>query len=724
MPTVTIQQALELALQQHQEGRLDEAETIYRQVLDLDPANADALHLLGVVAHHRGAHAAAVDMIRRAIALKPHMPQFPNNLGNALHRLGRHEEAIAAFRAALALAPNSPETLANLGAAYSEANRLDEAVAANQEALRLNPSFADAHNNLGNVLRKQGRFEDAVVSCQKALQLKPSSPEAFNNLGVALKELGRWEEASAAFHQVIALRPTYAQGHSNLGTVLKEQHRKADALAAFEAALHLAPDDPKTLNNYAAQLDECGETDLAIAAFRRALDLDPTLANTHSNLASVLKVQGRLDEAVHHFRRALALSPAEPCLHSNLILTLLYDPHCPPAELRAECMRWDERHGLPLRPFIVPFRHDPAPDRRLKIGYVSPDFCHHVVGRNVFPLFHEHDRRQVEIYGYSSVRHPDELTGRFRQLADHWRETLGRSDESVSEQIRADGIDILVDLTLHVAHNRLPIFARRPAPIQVSFAGYPGSTGLSAIDYRLTDRHLEPSDAASEPDGERPIRIPSFWCYDPLRSTAEVGPLPAASRGYVTFGCLNNFCKVNEAVVTAWSKILARVAESRLLILTPRGSHRERLVAGLGVNPARVQFVEPCNTDQYLLHYRDIDLILDTFPYNGHTTSLDALWMGVPVLTLTGEVPVSRGGFSQLSNLGLTELATTSVEEYEQLAVALAADLPRLARLRETLRPRMQQSVLMDAPRFAHEIEHAYRTMWMRWCEARPSPGV
>ena len=384
----------------------------------------------------------------------------------------------------------------------------------------------------------------------------------------------------------------------------------------------------------------------------------------------------------------------------------------------AEHRRWEAQFAAPLARLILPHTNEASPDRRLKIGYVSPDFRDHVVGHNLLPLFREHDHRQFEIFCYADVIRADALTRRFQGHADVWRDVLGRTDDQVAQLVRADRIDILVDLTLHMANNRLLVFARKPAPVQVSFAGYPGSTGLSAIDYRLTDPYLDPPGDDDPDAAQEPLRLPdSFWCYDPLTDEPAVNSLPVQASGFVTFGCLNNFVKVNALVLALWARVLRAVDGSRLVMLAPEGHFRSDTVERLeqqGIAAARVAFVSHQPRRQYLELYHGIDLMLDTVPYNGHTTSLDALWMGVPVVTLVGGTTVGRAGLCQLTNLGLPELIAATPDEFVRIAVELAGDLPRLECLRASLRDRMRGSPLMDAPRFARGIEAAYRTLWQR----------
>ncbi len=337
------------------------------------------------------------------------------------------------------------------------------------------------------------------------------------------------------------------------------------------------------------------------------------------------------------------------------------------------------------------------------------------------PLLSHHDHEQFEIVCYANVPRPDSVTRRIMQYADVWRVTAGRSDQTVADEVRADRIDILVDLTMHMSNGRPLVLARKPAPVQVAYLAYPGTTGLAAVDYRLTDPYLDPPGESDGDYTETSFRLAeTFWCYDPLTDQPSPGPLPAVDSGRMTFGCLNNFCKVNAATISLWAAVLKAVAGSRLLLLAARGEHRGRVsdqFSQAGIDPRRIEFLEYRPRPQYLETYRQIDVGLDTIPYNGHTTSLDSLWMGVPVVTRVGRTVVGRAGWSQLSNLGLPELAAWSDEEFVSIAADLAHDLARLATLRAQLRARMQRSPLMDAPRFARQIESAYRLMWRQWCQ-------
>jgi predicted O-linked N-acetylglucosamine transferase (SPINDLY family) len=538
--------------------------------------------------------------------------------------------------------------------------KYDEAVAYYQQSLRLEPNSASAYNNLGNVFMRQGKLSEAVESYQQALRCKPDSVDAHYNLGVVLAKQEKLDEAQAQYHEVLRLKPDHAGAYLNLGGVFKDQGRLDDALTAYRTALRIKPDAP-----------------------------DASL------------------------------------IHSNVVYTLNYHPGSDARTIQEECARWNQQHCEPLKQSIGPHANRPDPERRLRIGYVSPDFRDHVDSFFTIPLLSNHNRRHFAVCCYAHMAWPDAVTERLRGYTEIWRSTIGLSDQQIAELVRRDQVDILVDLKVHTAHNRLLLFARKPAPVQVTWLGYPGTTGLSTIDYRLTDPYLDPPGQFDAFYSEESIRLPNtFWCYDPLTDQPPVNSLPALENGVVTFGCLNSFCKINDTCLTLWADVLREVPESRLLLRVPQGQTRERTLARLeelGIAEARVEFVDRVSRPEYLGLYHRIDVGLDPLPYNGHTTSLDAFWMGVPTLTLVGKTVVGRAGLSQLCNLGLPELAVEGPSQYVALGAGLARDLPRLQELRRTLRQRMRQSPLMDGKSFALEVEKGYRQIWRRWCLEKTS---
>jgi len=682
---LTVDQTLQLAIGHHEAGRLQQAEALYRQILGVQPNHPEALNLLGVLALQAGRPDLAISFIRQVIAVKPHFAGAFNNLGAALDDLGRTDEAIDAYR----------------------------------QAVRIDPLYVHALNNLGTALRRADRLQQSVACFHQLIALNPQLAEAHCNLGASLCALHEFDAALAACRQAIALKPDFAQAYVNLGNVLGNQGALADAIEAYRRAVELAPGLHEASNNLGSALSESRQMEEAVAAFQHALKINPNSADTLTNLGVCLQASGRPHEAFASFQRAIQINPNHVLAHSNLLYALPFHPNFSSEAILEESRRWDAQHARALTAAVEPHSNDRGTDRRLRIGYVSPDFRAHVVGRNLVPLFREHDRRQFHITCYSNVLRRDSLTEQFQAYADQWRDIAALSDEQAAQLVRQDNIDILVDLSLHMARNRLLIFARKPAPIQITFAGYPGTTGLNAVDYRLTDPYLDPPGEHDVVYSEKSIRLPhSFWCYDPPLNDPAVSPLPALRAGCITFGCLNNFAKINETVLQLWAPIFQAIPNCRLRILAPLGQHRQQMLRSLGIDASRVDFVDVLARAQYLEQYHHIDICLDTFPYNGHTTSLDALWMGVPVITLCGKTVASRAGFSQMSNLGLQELVASTTGEFVRIATDLAADLPRLTALRATLRERMISSPLMGAKAFAGGIEEAYRSIWRRWCAA------
>jgi predicted O-linked N-acetylglucosamine transferase (SPINDLY family) len=722
-------QLFRAAVQHHQAGRLGDAEQLYRQVLNRHPKHADALHLLGVIAYQVGQNHAAIQLIRQAITFQPRHPEAHNNLGNALRASGQLDEAIVAYRQTIALKPDHAAAYSNMGAALEENGCLDQAIAAYQSAITLKPDFAAALNNMGNALRGKGRLDEALVAYRQALALQPNYTEIHNNLGNTLRDKGRMDEAIAFYRQAIAIKPDFPAAHTNLGNALKDKGRMDEAIAAHLQAIELKPDFAEAHNNLGNALQNKGQLDDAVTRFQQAIALKSDFADAHNNLGSVMKDMGLMDEALAAYRHAIALKPDYSEAHSNLVYSLHFHPDFHTLAIAGEHRLWNRRFAESLKQLILPHANNRDPERRLRIGYVSPDFYAQAESFFVLPLLAAHDLGQFEIHAYASVKRPDRVTDRMRRSVSVWHDVLGMTNEELAGKIRRDGIDILVDLTMHMADNRLPLFARKPAPVQVTWLAYPGSTGLETIDYRITDAWMDPSSLGTDGYSEESIRLPDSWCcYDPMSDLPPV-PCETAHHGdFVRFGSFNNFCKLNEPLLAVWAQLLAALPGSRLLLLAPEGSARERTwdrFGREGIDRGRIEFVGKCSRDEYLRLYDRIDIALDPLPYNGITTTLDALWMGVPVVSLAGKTAAGRVGLSLLSTVGLPELATKTPDEFVRITSDLAKDLPRLSGLRSLLRERMRTSPLMDAPRFARNMETAYREMWRRWCEqpeSQPCP--
>ncbi len=692
----------------------EDAAEAYWQALKLNPNSPDVQFALGVALAAQGEVDGAIAAYRAAIALRPDFANALLNLGTCLYQSNELVQAEAAYRQALAARPDDAQILSNLAVLVQAKGQLDDAVMILERAIQLEPQSASHQINLGGALYGLQKYDQAVVVLRKAVELDPNSAEAAYNFGNALQGIGQLQEAAQEFRRAIALRSDYADAHINLGNLLKRLGDVALSLSAYEAAIRAAPHSVAAYNNAGCLYRAMGRQEEAEAILRRGLAIDPNHSALLNNLGNVLKDGGQIDAAIDCFRRATQTNPNDPEPHGNLAYALSFQSDDPQVILD-ECRRWNERHAAPLLPRTATREKDRSPGGRLRIGYVSPDFRVHCQSLFTVPLLSHHDHEAFEIYCYSSAEQKNVLTARLKEMADVWRDVSHLNDTALCDLIQRDRIDILVDLTMHMSQGRPLLFARKPAPVQVAWLAYPGTTGMNAIDYRLTDPRLDPP-GTDHFYAERSIRLPdSFWCYDPLTDGPEVNALPALSNGYVTFGCLNNPCKLTDRTLSLFGKVMAALPGSRLLLLAPKGRPRELLIERIeknGIGAGCVSFVPFQPRSSYLQTYRQIDLGLDTLPYNGHTTSLDSYWMGVPVVTRVGQTCAGRAGFSQLFNLELIELAAESDEQFVKIARDLGQNLDRLAELRHTLRERLRYSPLMDGKRFARNMEAAYRRMW------------
>jgi protein O-GlcNAc transferase len=716
--------AMAIAVGHHQAGRLAEAESAYRQILLHQPDNTAALEYLGALMGQQGRFSTAEQMLRRVVAINPKVVGAHFTLGCALRDQGKIVEAVESFAAAVRQDPKFFDGFFNLGLALSDLGKAADAAAAYSKAIALKPDDADVWCNLGNALKESGNLDDAISAYGEAIELQPEFALAYYNLGIAIGKQGKRSEAIAAYRRTIEFDPAIAQAHYNLGNELCEIKDLAGAVEAYQRAIEVQPAYAEAYanlgNTLMKQAKRGGGLDQAVAAYCRAVELKPEYAEAYTNLGNARKEQGDLDGALACYERSMELRPGDAALHSNRVYTVHFHGGFDAAAILRENLEWDRRHGAALRSGWRAQENDRSAGRRLRVGYVSPDFCSHPIGRFLLPLMEAHDREQVEVFCYSDVAEPDEMTMRISERAAEWRSVVGMGDEAVAELIRADRIDVLVDLTMHMAGNRMPMFARKPAPVQMTYLAYCSTTGLAAMDYRLTDPYLDPPGMVGEYCEKSIWLTPTYWCYRPGMEAPEVGELPAKSAGAVTFGCLNNFCKVSPATLDVWGRLLAAIPESRLLLHSLEGEHQRRVVdllASKGVERGRVEFVGFLPGPRYLEMYQRIDIGLDPFPYAGGMTTCDALWMGVPVVSLAGGTAVARAGVSILSNLRLQELVAGTEEEYVRIAVKLAGDLHRLEGLRKELRERMRASPLMDAERFARSVEGAYREGWRRWCD-------
>lgn len=544
---------------------------------------------------------------------------------------------------------------------------------------------ADAVRLVNQAIRcgREGRHADAIAHARRALALQPEMTGAHLALSGGLAAIGRLTDAVVAAQQAVQSAPHVAEAHDHLGRILARVGRISDA----------------------------------VRCHRRAIELRGTFADAHANLGSALAEQGEQGAAVESLERAVALTPHSATTHSELLYRMLFNYRTTPEMLRDESARWFDCHVGATA--VEMHKNAAIPERRLRVGYVSADFRVHPVARIIAPVLLHHDRTAFDVICYSSTIFPDVMTQRLRTIAGAWREIGALDDARAAALIQADEIDVLVDLAGHGGGNRLPLFARRPAPVQVQI-GYPATTGPGAIDYRITDAHSDPRGTTEHQYFEQLVRMPRCaWCYTPDAEDVAIGPPPAIQNRFVTFGCLNQPIKVGEDCLRLWSRVLNAVPGSRLMLLVSEGPpdpSLARRLATAGIEADRVIQVERQPRSKYLECFTQIDIALDPFPFNGETTTCDSLWMGVPVITLTGKTCVSRRGVSHVTNVGYPELACENEAAYVRTAWELAADIPRLAKIRGDLRTRMLDSPMVNGRGYTRDLELAYREIWMGWC--------
>jgi protein O-GlcNAc transferase len=741
----------------HQFVRLDNWQpvaVICRQLLELDATDLAVHRTLGLSLAYQGQVEAAIAVLQTVLKQQPNDPETLKNLGIASAQGGDLETAVHYFQRALAINFNDADIHRHWGIALENQGDLSGAIARYQQALSLDPTLPATHNNLGNICKAQGDIPRAIEWYQQALQLDPSFYKARYNLGLILEEQGQTETAIDCYQKVVVLKPNLAIAHLSLGVARLTQGNVLEASNALRSSLELEPNSYKALFHLGRVLEAQGDVLAAIAHYQQvvalqpdfapaynnlgmllsnqyqlteaaatlqtALDLKPDFAEAYNNLGLVRQKQGLLKEAAQCFHQASDLAPDLKIAHSNLLFSLLYDADSTPEFVLSEALRWAS--GPSVITYSA-YKNAADPQRRLRVGYVSPDFRSHSVAYFIEPILAHHDRSQFEVFAYAQVPLPDAVTQRLQKLPEHWRSIVGLSDQAVVELIRSDGIDILVDLAGHTGNHRLAVFEYKPAPIQITYLGYPSTTGLAQMDYRLTDDWADPASEGDRGYTEELIRLPQgFLCYQPAKDAPEVSALPALQKGYVTLGSFNNLAKITPAVVACWVAILKVVPTAQLLLKNhsfrddQTQKHYLQAFVAQGIEPQRVQFVGYVEPHEHLGFYNQIDLGLDTFPYNGTTTTCEALWMGVPIVVLAGQNHAGRVGVSLLSSLGLRDLVAENPENYVAKVAKLAHDLGQFSEMRTSLRQRMASSTLCNAPQFVGELEGVYRQVWQRWC--------
>jgi len=621
--------------------------------------------------------------------LLAHVPNYPGGLdllGVIACQLGDPALGVVHIAKASAASPNEPSYLNNLGTGLSQLGRDQDALLTYRRVLELDAGHAIAHNNVATIYHKIGRLDLAVNHFLQAISSQPDYVEALSNFGNTLLDIGDLEQASEVLEKAVILNSKYSNAQNNLGILRQRQGRYWDAEQIFWVAVKI----------------------------------DPEFVDPYVNLAEVYKETGRVEEAKEFYQKALQLAPERPSIHSNYLYALNNLNSISTKDRYEAHKRWDKIHK-PLQVYnLLPKK---TTNNKLKIGYVSPDFRRHSVSYFLEALFANHNHKKFEIICYSNGMIEDEVTERLRKSATQWRTIFGLSDAEAAQLIGDDQIDILVDLSGHTMGNRLLLFALKPAPIQVSYLGYPATTGLSAIDYRITDSNADPFGTSDLIHTEKLVRIKGgFLCYQPPTDAPDVGPSPYISKGYVTFGSCNNLAKLTPQVISIWSKILQEVPESKLLLKSkPLGDDtaKSRIINAFqaeNISADRLD-LRPWITERSSLSiYNEIDIALDPFPYNGTTTLCETLWMGVPTVVLEGDRHAARVGHSLSCMVGLQDWSASSLCEYVNIAVSSAKDRIGLKEERQMLRGKAKKSILCDGFEFAGKLERAYDEMWRNRC--------
>ncbi len=538
-----------------------------------------------------------------------------------------------------------------------------------------------------------------------------------------LISLKKYDDSERFLYEIIKYKPDYSDAYFQMGNVFSATNQFTKAEEFFKKAIELEPDFFEALNNLAALYFNSQKNYDAIPYYKKALEIRSDADFTLYDLATCLSSRGHLDEAMPYYRRAIKVSSQKAEIYSDMLLAMVYAPSVSPEHLAEEALNFGKKLADPVTR-LTSFSHVRDPERRLKIGYVSSDIRYHSVHYFFEPLLNECNRKQFDVFVYSNTQKEDHVTARLRAKCDYWRDIRDLTDDEAAQLIETDKIDILIDITSHTGHNRLMVFARKPAPVQVTWLAYPGTTGMKAMDYRITDALADPPGMTEHLNAETLWRLPDiFCCYQAHESNPPViDHPPFEDNGYVTFGCFNNFVKVGDTVLSAWAGILEKVSDARLF-LEIAGLEEEKFHNAIwdrlkkyGLPIDRV-ILEPRKKANQFVLYNKIDIALDPFPCVGGTTSMDTLWMGVPFVTLAGKSFASRMGVTILKNAGLPELVTDTVPQYIALAIDLANDKARLKKLRHNLRDRITASPLMDQKSFVRNMEAAYREMWRRFCE-------
>ena len=744
------------------QGHLKEAAECYRGALELDPALAMAHAGQGDLALAQRQYQLAVTSYQQALALAlaPGGADIHRKLGDAHEALNRPEQAMQSYTAALEDDPGNAMAHGGLGKVLLSLGRLQQAVASYRAATELSQEIAAHYDGLGRALHLLGQTTEAETAYRQAIALDPSAAGPMLHYADLLRETRRQEPAIVVYQAVLLLEPKNIDALNNLAMALQADGQREQALAHFQKILTFTPDNPVSHANIAAVLSEMGEQKAALESCRRAVKAGPKLPFTHVNLGTCLMEMGRLGEAVNSLETAVKLDPhnrkanvnlsatlvrmgrIEPAiaqnrqalkinpdwdeLHSNLLFYLTHSEKVDVAALFDEHLRYAAHFEAPLRAAWPQHANVRDPERRLRIGFVSADLYNHAVAHFITPVLEYLSQSpHLEMVAYANSFHDDPVSRHLHGLFSIWRQVERLTHAELAQLVTSDAIDILIDLSGHTGFNRLPTFARKPAPLQVTWIGYPGTTGLQAMDYYLADRHLSPPGTLDAQFTEKLLRLPATAPFLPSPDAPDIGPAPALANGYMTFGSFNRAGKLNRTVIARWAKLLRLVPSARMLIAAMPNKQTSDMLRSWfhqeGIASTRLTFYGYTNTRDYLALHHQVDICLDTSPYTSGTTGFHALWMGVPTLTLRGQTLPGHVTSAILSGTGLDEFIALDEAHFLAKGQHFANDIDHLSTVRLTMRERMNNAATGQPAVIAQGLEVALRSIWRRWCAGLPA---
>lgn len=711
----------QLASKYHQSQHIKEATVLLEQLIQQEPKHHKALNLLGSLVAESGEYERAEALFSKAKNIDTRNPVYHCNLAKAVYLQKKTEMAIAHLHQSIELKPDWAQSHYDLASLLNETGQIAPAIDHYQQALKLNPEYIEALRSLGTLMQNQGRHENAMTYYQKALSLSPKDAKTHLYIAEALSENGETESAIQSYFKAISYKKDFAVAYNKLAQLLYEHDDITEAITIYETWIRLNPDDWSFHAHLGWFYNDMGRYSEAVSLLQDAINKNQNSINIYNNLGCALTSQGHIQEALDAFHQALSIQPDSASVYSNLLFTSQYSS-ISSKDLFELHLKYSEQIEHPIKPTWLPHENTRNKERPLRVGYVSGDLWKHTVSYFFEPILKHHNKEEIETYCYNNSSIKDENTHLFMNMAAHWINCAKMSDDELAARIREDGIDILVDLSGHTARNRLPVFARKPAPVQVTWIGYAGTTGLASMDYRLTDAYMDPPGQTERYHTENLVRLPHSAPYQPPADCPDINELPALTHPHLTLASLNEPKKINQRVAHLWGRILTALPGSRLMLGNVSDDDIRRRLIELfeqaGVSEERLILQPRVSMPDYLALHHQIDLGLDPFPYNGGTTSMHALWMGVPVISLAGEHPVSRCGAAIMSRVGLENFITCTEEEYLQRVLEIARDLPSLSAIRHSLRARMLDTTNDDRI-IVQELEAAYRQMWQRWCDQR-----